>query len=238
MVAAFTTDIPALSQWGEPLLLGPGSIHVAHTPFEKIAKRELLAGGGPVLRSGAAARAFADRPVTMTFAWRTRLKYGLLAALAGWLAGWLVSYPLCAFARLALCRCDTPASCPTPWPKGWWCGAASACSWRWQDSCPWCCRCCYAFLRAGSCAGAAFCIPGVTLAAILAIYHRMGLLNDYYFRHPEDSVAFFFTAPNLFRRYLRPGDDVGVYRCWRKTTADSRSDLNWRNSQLTMDSDL
>ena len=42
MVAAFTTDIPALTSWGEPLLLGPGSIHVAHTPFEKIAKRELL----------------------------------------------------------------------------------------------------------------------------------------------------------------------------------------------------
>ena len=43
MIAAFTTDIPALSNWGEPLLLGPGSIHVAHTPFEKIAKQELLA---------------------------------------------------------------------------------------------------------------------------------------------------------------------------------------------------
>jgi acetylornithine deacetylase len=42
MVAAFTTDIPALTNWGEPLLLGPGSIHVAHTPFEKIAKQELL----------------------------------------------------------------------------------------------------------------------------------------------------------------------------------------------------
>jgi acetylornithine deacetylase len=42
MVAAFTTDIPALTHWGEPLLLGPGSIHVAHTPFEKIAKQELL----------------------------------------------------------------------------------------------------------------------------------------------------------------------------------------------------
>ena len=42
MVAAFTTDVPALTNWGEPLLLGPGSIHVAHTPFEKIAKRELL----------------------------------------------------------------------------------------------------------------------------------------------------------------------------------------------------
>jgi len=31
-----------LSNWGEPLLLGPGSIHVAHTPFEKLAKKELL----------------------------------------------------------------------------------------------------------------------------------------------------------------------------------------------------
>jgi acetylornithine deacetylase len=43
MVAAFTTDVPALTNWGEPFLLGPGSIHVAHTPFEKIAKKELLA---------------------------------------------------------------------------------------------------------------------------------------------------------------------------------------------------
>jgi len=42
MVAAFTTDIPALTNWGEPVLLGPGSIHVAHTPYEKLAKRELL----------------------------------------------------------------------------------------------------------------------------------------------------------------------------------------------------
>ncbi|QNI34930.1 M20/M25/M40 family metallo-hydrolase [Alloacidobacterium dinghuense] len=42
MVAAFTTDIPALLNWGEPVLLGPGSIHVAHTPHEKLAKRELL----------------------------------------------------------------------------------------------------------------------------------------------------------------------------------------------------
>ena len=41
MVAAFTTDVPWLSAWGEPVLLGPGSIHVAHTPDEKLAKREL-----------------------------------------------------------------------------------------------------------------------------------------------------------------------------------------------------
>jgi acetylornithine deacetylase len=42
MIAKFTTDIPWLTNWGEPLLLGPGSIHVAHTPAERIAKRELL----------------------------------------------------------------------------------------------------------------------------------------------------------------------------------------------------
>ena len=41
MVAAFTTDIPALSNWGEPLLIGPGSIHVAHTERELIDKKEL-----------------------------------------------------------------------------------------------------------------------------------------------------------------------------------------------------
>jgi acetylornithine deacetylase len=42
MVAKFSTDIPQLSNWGEPLLMGPGSIHVAHTPNEKLAKKELL----------------------------------------------------------------------------------------------------------------------------------------------------------------------------------------------------
>jgi acetylornithine deacetylase len=42
MIAKFATDIPQLTNWGEPVLLGPGSIHVAHTPFEKLAKKELL----------------------------------------------------------------------------------------------------------------------------------------------------------------------------------------------------
>ncbi|HZL26664.1 MAG TPA: M20/M25/M40 family metallo-hydrolase [Acidobacteriaceae bacterium] len=42
MVAKFTTDIPSLTNWGEPFLLGPGSIHVAHTPDERIRKSELL----------------------------------------------------------------------------------------------------------------------------------------------------------------------------------------------------
>ncbi len=43
MVAAYTTDIPAFGgAWGEPLLLGPGTIHVAHTSEERIPKLQLL----------------------------------------------------------------------------------------------------------------------------------------------------------------------------------------------------
>ncbi len=42
MVAAFTTDIPNFAgAWGRPLLIGPGSIHVAHTEEERIAKKDL-----------------------------------------------------------------------------------------------------------------------------------------------------------------------------------------------------
>lgn len=42
-VVAFTTDIPAFEgAWGEPFLIGPGSIHVAHTIEERIPKRQLL----------------------------------------------------------------------------------------------------------------------------------------------------------------------------------------------------
>jgi acetylornithine deacetylase len=42
MIAAFTTDIPALTNWGKPLLIGPGSIHVAHTEGEYIEKKQLV----------------------------------------------------------------------------------------------------------------------------------------------------------------------------------------------------
>lgn len=40
-VVRFTTDVPYLSKWGKPLLIGPGSIFVAHTDHERISKREL-----------------------------------------------------------------------------------------------------------------------------------------------------------------------------------------------------
>lgn len=40
-VVRFTTDVPYLSNWGKPLLLGPGSILDAHTDHERITKHEL-----------------------------------------------------------------------------------------------------------------------------------------------------------------------------------------------------
>ena len=39
---AFGTDLPNLTSWGRPLLLGPGSIHVAHTDHERVRKTDLL----------------------------------------------------------------------------------------------------------------------------------------------------------------------------------------------------
>jgi len=42
-VFPYTTDIPFLSKWGEPLLFGPGSIHVAHTADEFVSIAELNA---------------------------------------------------------------------------------------------------------------------------------------------------------------------------------------------------
>jgi acetylornithine deacetylase len=40
-VFSYTTDIPLLSRWGTPLLLGPGSIEVAHTDHEQVKVTEL-----------------------------------------------------------------------------------------------------------------------------------------------------------------------------------------------------
>jgi acetylornithine deacetylase len=41
-VVSFTTDVPALCPaWGKPFLIGPGSIHLAHTTEERVPKREL-----------------------------------------------------------------------------------------------------------------------------------------------------------------------------------------------------
>ncbi len=42
-VFPYTTDVPLLTRWGTPILVGPGSIHVAHTDEEHLAVDELTA---------------------------------------------------------------------------------------------------------------------------------------------------------------------------------------------------
>jgi len=41
-VVSYSTDLPSLTRWGRPLLLGPGSIRVAHTDHERVSKAELV----------------------------------------------------------------------------------------------------------------------------------------------------------------------------------------------------
>jgi acetylornithine deacetylase len=42
-VVSYTTDIPAFGDaWGRPFLIGPGTIHVAHTLEERVPKAQLL----------------------------------------------------------------------------------------------------------------------------------------------------------------------------------------------------
>ena len=133
----------------------------------------------------------------MAFTWRTRLKFALLAGLAGWLAGWLATIPF--VVGMAWRYVDAHASqMPDSLAKGsvvW--GAFSlfmgiagfvplalplflCLSPRWIVR------------RRG------FLIPGVTLALILALYYRMGFWNGYYFRHPHILYTFFFSAPNVY----------------------------------------
>jgi acetylornithine deacetylase len=49
-VVRFTTDIPHLTNWGTPLLLGPGSILDAHGADERISEAELAAGADAYVR--------------------------------------------------------------------------------------------------------------------------------------------------------------------------------------------
>lgn len=49
-VAAFATDVPALSNWGTPCLYGPGSVHVAHTDSEHVQIADLERAVGDYVR--------------------------------------------------------------------------------------------------------------------------------------------------------------------------------------------
>ena len=67
-VVAFTTDIPAFDgKWGQPFLIGPGTIHVAHTLEERVPKQAIDRSCGTLST---------DRQTIM----QTRIEVGILGA--------------------------------------------------------------------------------------------------------------------------------------------------------------
>ena len=136
-------------------------------------------------------------PSSKTFGWATRLRFGLLAAAAAWVAGWIISFPFefslawryvdgntrllpealvkgsvvwGAFTLFMAAAGFTPLVLPAVLlvPPRW--------VVRWR----------------------VILVPAAGLAAILSVDRRMGLLQIYYFHHPHAIRAFFFSAPNFF----------------------------------------
>jgi hypothetical protein len=133
----------------------------------------------------------------MTFVWRTRLKYGVLAGLAGWLAGWLATIPF--EVSMAWRYVDAHASqMPGSLAKGLVVWGAFSFFMAIVGFVPLALPLLLCIPPGWIVRWRLLLIPGVTLAAILAIYFRMGLLNSYYFRHRRILYSFFISAPNVF----------------------------------------
>jgi hypothetical protein len=131
------------------------------------------------------------------FAWPTRLKYGMLAALAGWLAAEVVTFPF--ELGVAWRYVDGRLSeLPLSLAEGLVVWAVFSFSMAMVGFLPlalplivfippgWVVRWRYIL------------IPAAGLAAMAAMYKRMGLLNIDHFHHYWELEAFFLTAPNFF----------------------------------------
>jgi hypothetical protein len=139
----------------------------------------------------------------MTFAWPTRLKYGVLAGLAGWLAGWLIALPF--KVALAWRYVDAHASqLPGSLAEGMVIWAAFSLFMAMVGFVPLALPLLLLVPPRWIVRWRRFLIPGATLVAILAINRRMGLLNYYYFQHSDAIVSFFFSATNFFIMTFAP----------------------------------
>ena len=159
-----------------------------------------------------------------TFGWLTRLKYGLLAGLAGWLAGWLVCIPF--EAAIAWRYVDAHARrLPGSLAEGLVVWAAFSLFMalvgfvplflplvmlippRWIARRRW------------------ILIPAAGLLAFVAINYRMGLMTFHHFRHPQAIRAFFFTAPNIFVLTFTPVAVWAYSRLARRRLASGAREL-------------
>ncbi len=124
----------------------------------------------------------------MTFDLADRLKYALLAFLAGWLAGWLVTIPF--VVAMAWRYVDAHASLlPDTVAKGLVIWGAFSLVMSLAGFALLVLPGCSAFLRAGLCAGAGFLIPVVTVVAILLFFLPHGLVERLLLPAPGDSLC-------------------------------------------------
>jgi hypothetical protein len=132
-----------------------------------------------------------------TFGWQTRLKYALVAGGLGWLVGWLVSFPF--DLSLAWRYVDGDASrLPHAIAEGMVVWAGFSLFMALAGFVPLMLPCFLLIPPRWIVRWRGLLIVGAPLAALLAIYDRMGLLNSYGLHHPEAVRAFFFTAPDFF----------------------------------------
>ena len=131
-----------------------------------------------------------------SFGWQTRLRYGAVAALVAWLAGWLAGVPF--EVGTALRYVDGRSGFASSLAEGLVVWAGFSLFMAVTGFVPvlvpvvllapprWVVRWRVALLVAAP------------LLAMAAINDRMGLLNFYHVRHPRAVREFFFTAPNFF----------------------------------------
>jgi hypothetical protein len=133
----------------------------------------------------------------MTFAWRTRLKYAVLAGLAGWLAGWLATIPF--VVGVAWRYVDAHANqLPDSLAKGLVVWGAFGFFMAVAGFVPLALPLFLCVSPRWIVRRRRFLIPGVTLVLTLALYYRMGLWSGYYFQHPRILYSFFISAHNVF----------------------------------------
>jgi hypothetical protein len=131
------------------------------------------------------------------FGWLTRLKYGFLAALVGWWTAWAVCFPF----ELALAWRYVDGNArqlPVTLAKGLVVWAAFSLFMAMAGFLPLLLPSLLLLSPGWIVRRRRILIPVAPLVALLAIYHRMGLLHAYYFRHPRDLGTFFLTATNFF----------------------------------------
>jgi len=132
-----------------------------------------------------------------TFGWRTRFKYALVAGGLGWAVGWLISFPF--DLSLAWRYVDGDARrLPSAIAEGMVVWGGFSLFMGLAGFLPLMLPCFLLIPPRWIVRWRGLLMVGAPLAAFLAIYKRMGLLNMYRLRHPEAARAFFFSAPDFF----------------------------------------